>query len=175
MPTIKPYKGLSNDRLTDLINSDNGTTLVEGVDFNYGPVTESAGTGGRNTAIELIPTDTTQYTSSVVRYTRLPIHVMGLLPEGEVDSVEISELPFTIHQILPKINEALGLDLTPDEVLNTTHTQRHSVYPLTILPGSLAWLPSTYYFKVELDGVILMENGEPILTQNGLPFELESA
>lgn len=174
MPTIKPYEGLSNDRLTDLINSENNTSLVEGVDFTYGPVTVSAGPQGRNTSIILTPPEESGFSETTIRYIRLPLTIMGLLPEGEVDYVDIENIPFTIHEILPKINASLGLSLTTSEVVNSTQTQAALQYPLTIVAGSFAWLPSTYNFKVRLPGTILEEDGDPLLTQHGLPFELES-
>lgn len=175
MPSIKPYDGLSGDRLTDLINLDNSSSLVQGVDFTYGPVTVINGNNGRNTAIDVLPTDTESHSESTVKYIRLPISIMGLLPVGEVDSVDVDALPVTTHDLLPRINAALGLSLTEDEVQNIEYTQVLATYPLTIVDGNIAWLPSTYNFKVNLPGTMLDEDGNSLLTEAGYPFELESA
>lgn len=175
MPLTKPYQGLSNNRLTELINKDNNTTLVEGVDFNYGTLSVKASSGGRNTSIELNPADTNQFTPVTVNYTRLQIGVLDLLPKEMKDYVNLPSLPVSTHDILEEINRALGLNLTTSEVQNIEYTDNAAKLPLTILAGSLAWLPSTYYFKVRTEDMILSENGDPLLTENGFPFELESA
>ena len=153
MAITQPYGGLSNDRLTALINADNpATPVVEGVDFSYGlPQDYSDGTG-RNTEVTLTPVAGTHYTSPEdVHYTRLPINVLGLLPAGFVKQVVIDSFPFSIHGSLDAINAALGVDLTPDEVEDTTYPEEQSTYTLHTLGAvSLAWLDSTYEFQVRL-------------------------
>lgn len=175
MPIIKPYEGLSRDRLTNLINSDNNTSLVEGVDFTYSTLTIQSGPNGRNTAVNVIPVDDTTFQPSTVRFYRLNISVLSLLPEGEINLVDVPDLPFTTHDILANINLSLGLNLVEEEVENITYDEVRSEYPLTIVQGSFAWLPSTYYFKVRSESMLLAENDEPLLLENGFPFELESA
>lgn len=175
MSTTKPYSGTSKDRLVALINSDNGTNLQEGVDFVFGPVTSHSGKNGRNTRIKIIPIDTETYSERSVDYKRLSINVINNLPPGFIERVEINTLPFTTHSILEDINEALGLDLTEDEVVDELHETSSFEYPLKIRSTSLAWLASTYMFKVTIDGVLLQENGDPLLMENGFAFELESS
>jgi hypothetical protein len=148
MPTITPYAGLSNNRLTAMINQDNGGNLQEGVDFTYGVPSTIEGNGGRNTTITLTPVPGSQYTAPQnVNYWRLGIDILGNLPEGSLDVVPVPTAPnFSIHSILGYINASLGLMLTPDEVENTVYTESQDTYTLTILPGSLAWAESSYDF-----------------------------
>lgn len=173
MSTLKPYSGKSKDRLVELINHDNGTNLVEGVDFVFGTVESHSGNGGRNTRIKLIPTDTENYGEEYVNYYRLSINVLDLLPDEFIEIVNIAQVPFTIHSILDDINTSLGLDLEPSEVVNETHSIEQQFYPLKIRVGSFAWLPSTYNFKTNLGAIALKETGDPILMENGDSVLLE--
>lgn len=175
MPDTKPYAGASNDRLTVLMNQDNGTNFVEGVDFTFGPVEAYNSAQNRNSRIKIIPTDTEKYREVYVYYRRLPISILENLPEGFLDKVKITTYPFTIHGILADINAALGLDLKPEEVQDETFTEARTQYPLQIVAGSLAWLPSVYNFKTALEGVVLMEDGTAMLREDGLEVLLESA
>lgn len=155
MATLKPYGGLSNDRLTAIVNADNpGTAVQEGVDFTYGEPRTYADSLGRNTAVTLTPVAGTHYTESQdIHYWRLPISVLGLLPAGFVQPVVIESLPFSIHASLAAINEALGVDLTPDEVEDVTYSEEQATYTLTAIgANSLAWIDSTFEFQIQLPG-----------------------
>lgn len=175
MPIIKPYEGTSKNRLTELINSANELKITENVDFTYGDIESISGSSGRNTRATLIPLNADLFAESSINYVRLPISVLEQLPAGELDTVNIPQLPFTIHSILPLINAALGLDLVTDEVQDTLYTQAQTEYALTIKNGSYSWLPSVYNFKAITSGMILTELGDPLLTEQGFAFELESA
>jgi hypothetical protein len=153
MALTQPYGGLSNDRLTALINANNPTTpVVEGVDFSYGPPRDYSDGAGRNTEVTLTPVAGTHYTNQEnVHYTRLPIDVLSLLPVGFVRPVVIDSFPFSIHSSLDAINAALGVNLIPDEVEDTTYSEEQASYVLHVLGStSLAWLDSTYEFQVQL-------------------------
>jgi len=174
---FQPYLGTSKQRLVALINSDNNATLVEGEDFTLGAPSANSGPEGRNTKVTLTPTNSSEYTPSDLRYTRLSIAVLSTLASASPESitpVEITEIPFSIHGILDDINTALGLNLTPEEVQDQTFSAAQIQYPLTIVEGSYAWLPSTYNFSVTLSDGIETESGDPLLTETGFPFELES-
>lgn len=185
MNEIKPYAGKSNDRLTTLINADNRliaeeageeyVDLVEGVDFTYGIMAAAVGPGGRNTKIEIIPTDLDNFTTSTPGYTRLSIDTLSQLPEDYTDPLEILTYPFSIHDILDEINAALGLDLTPEEVVNTVINTPAMRHPLTINATSVAWIASTYNFRTTFSATLNLENGFPLLLENGQPFLLEIA
>lgn len=153
MALPKPYGGLSNDRLTALINFYNpDRTIQEGVDFTYGPPQAYTDAQGRNTKVTLTPVSGTQSTQPEdVHYWRLAIGVLSLLPEGVVQQVVIDSFPFSIHTSLDAINEALGVDLALDEVEDATYAEPQDSYTLTVLGvDSLAWLNSTYEFQVRL-------------------------
>lgn len=156
MPTLTPYIGTSVDRLTKMINQDNGKQLQVGVDFTYGtPVTVTSGKDGRNTKVTLTPIPGTKYEKDGpkdVFYWRLGIDALGRLPAGSLDEVQVPNVPFKIHAILPLINQALGLNLLPEEVENTEYTVQADSYTLTIVEGSLAWKPSSYTFAAHNTG-----------------------
>lgn len=147
MPSLTPYIGPSNQRLTAMLNKDNNKTLREGVDFTYGGVTAILGRGGRNALVTLTPLPSSGYPSAQdIQYWRLGIDAIGRLPAGSTDPVPVPKLPFSIHGILPVINTALGLNLTPVEVEDSIYTEQAPSYALKIAEGSLAWYPSTYSF-----------------------------
>lgn len=153
MPALTPYIGLSRDRLTALINRDNSKTLTEGVDFTYGSVSAIVGRNGRNAKVTLTPVPGSGYPSAQdVTFWRLGIDALGRLPAGSTDSVPVPRLPFSIHGILPVINTALGLNLTPAEVEDTVYTEEAPSYAMKIVDGSLAWYPSTYSFPATNTG-----------------------
>lgn len=150
MPTLTPYKGRSLDRLVALINQDNETAFKLGVDFDLGPPIAFNGPGGRNTRARLTPRPgSVLYTPQDLAYWRLGIDALSRLPEGSVDTVPLTAMPFTTHEILPLLNAALGVDLLPEEVEDITYTTVQSSYPLTIRAGSHGWKESTYWFHVE--------------------------
>jgi hypothetical protein len=147
MPSLTPYIGLSNERLTAMLNKDNNKTLREGIDFTYGDVVAIIGRGGRNAMVRLTPVPGSGYPSAQdVQYWRLGIDALARLPAGSIDHVPVPKLPFRIHGILPVINTALGLNLRPAEVEDSLYSEEASSYTLKIVEGSLAWLPSTYSF-----------------------------
>lgn len=149
MATPKPYGGTSVARLTASVNRANRKNLKYGVDITFGAPQEIA-IKGRNTQVDVIPLkNTNKFKTAPVYYTRLPIGVISALSAGFRKPVEIYSVPFSIHEILPRINAALGLDLVIEEVENTTYTERQSSYTLTIKEGSFGWLPSSVEFEAE--------------------------
>lgn len=145
---FKPYGGTSKQRLTDLINSANGTSLIEGIDFEYGPVTPYLDQEGYNSKVTLKSLKLGKNDTDI-HYARLGIDVLSHLPEDFIQAVWIDEFPFEIHAVLDRINEALGLDLVSEEVVDLRFDELQEAYPLRIAPGkSYAWTPSEYLFKV---------------------------
>lgn len=146
MADTKPYIGSSVERLVKLINNDNDTNWVLGTHFEFGPVEDFSDNKGRNTQVLMKPLPAAgRRTQSLVKYSRLDLNVLAALPAGFIKSIEVQSLPFSIHNYMDEINEALGLSLTPDEVVNTTYSQKQERYPLTIATGSMAWLDGTAF------------------------------
>lgn len=178
MPNITPYAGKSAQRLVEMINADGNTSYALNTDLTFGAVSPYTDSQGRNSRAVVIPTDASTYPrNEYVRYVRLSLSVLDLVPGNVYEPVQIDMLPFTIHSILDKINAALGLDLEPDEVIDEEHREIASTYPLKIRTGgSLAWLPSVYNFKAEvgLVNVILMEDGTAMLMEDNTPMLLET-
>lgn len=139
---LKPYAGLSKTRLVDLLNSVNGSSKILGTDFNISGPLASTEFPGRNTKVSVTVLKDTKYvTPQDVFYTRLNLSVLGKLPKGFVKPVFIPNLPFTIHELLPEINEALGIDLITNEVSNVTYNTKMSTYRITIRETiSHAWV-----------------------------------
>ena len=159
MAAPKPYLGISRNRLTDLINEVNGKGRVEGVDFTYGTARPATGPNNENTAITLTPVPGTHYVGPVdVYYNRLPISVLADLPAGSTRKAVLNQFPMWIRNNIAEINEALGLDLDPSEVVNAVYYTPQASYPLTINSTSLAWLPSTYNFAAGLTPDTLLED-----------------
>lgn len=151
---MKPYGGSSSDRLTRLINESNGTSLVEGIDFEYGePLAESVGRTNTKVALHVKHED---FRNQFLHYRRLDIGALALLPKSEKEAVYINSWPVSIHQELSKINASLGLNLTTEEVVNAVHHDRgQDKLPLKISNKSLAWLPSEYLFEIARETILL--------------------
>lgn len=148
LETFKPYGGTSRQRLTDLINSANGSDLIEGIDFEYGDIEPYLDQEGLNTKVTLKSLKLGKNDTDI-HYARLGIDVLGHLPEDFIRSVWIDEFPFGIHAVLDRINEALGLDLVSEEVVDLRFDDLQEAYPLRIVPGkSYAWTESEYLFKI---------------------------
>ncbi len=140
---VKPYSGLSVDRLTNLLNTESNTNYVYNSDFVFGNPTPATGPGGQNTIVSVIPTG--QRAPSHHLYKRLNINILGdLRGTASVLAVDVGDGNFNIHDILPQINDKLGVDLTTAEVQNTQYSQLDTHYRLTIT-NSLAWLPGSFY------------------------------
>ncbi|MFL9998856.1 DUF7941 domain-family protein [Paraburkholderia sediminicola] len=150
MPLFTPYIGKSADRLVALINADNNTALQAGQEFEFGqPEEDAKAPDGRNTKVTLIPMpDSLLYDRQDVYYWRLDISALERLPLGSTRAIEAPPVPFSTHDVLPQLNDALGLELVPAEVEDITYTTIDDAYPLTIAPSSYAWVVSTYMFKV---------------------------
>jgi hypothetical protein len=148
MPT-HPYIGLSAERVLELANTKNSKSYQLGVDFNWGTVESAVAPGGRNSRVRLLSL-LPDYQSDWLYFRRLSPTDIDKQPEGDIQLVEMPDLPTSTHAILPLLNEALGLNLVPEEVEDLTYTDIQETYPLTIKEGSYAWTPGTYQFKTEL-------------------------
>jgi hypothetical protein len=179
MEALKPYGGDSVSRLTELINKDNEKPgredIVFGEDFTLGLPKPFSGKFGENTQIILFPEPSAEFYEDPIPidYFRLPLTALDRLPAGMVTSVPIAQLPFSIHDILPLINECLGIDLLADEVENTTYTTVLPRYPLRIIQDvSVAWIESDYAFPAD-HGDVEIDLADMIVTTdlNGLNYD----
>lgn len=154
MADTTPYVGLSPSRLTELINQDNNSNLQLGVDFTFGAPSGYSDAQGRNTQVTMTPVPGTNWPKpETVHYTRLALTILNDLPVGWVQPVAIPNIPFTLANLLDRINVALGINLTQDEIVNTVYTTPQSSYRLPINESiSLAWIDSDYEFPASLPG-----------------------
>jgi hypothetical protein len=145
----QPYAGSSKQRLTDLINAANKSSLIEGIDFEYGSVEELKNHPKHNTQVRLIAKKP-GVSDVKIRYTRLGIDVLAHLPPEMLGEVLIESFPFSVKQSIGRINDALGLNLTADEVENYIFNEMRETYPVRIKKdASYAWLPSEISVKAK--------------------------
>lgn len=169
MDNPKPYAGTSGQRLTALINTDNNSALQLGVDFTLSAPQPYSDSAGRNTRVMITALDSAyDPRPKPLHYKRLDLRVLDQLPEGWVTAVSVAGLPFSVHDILDDINAALGLDLQPEEVVNTTYTTGALQYRLVIDDTvSLAWIDSDYRFRVVFPEGIPLDSVIQVTTLNG--------
>lgn len=162
---IKPYGGSSRARLTKLLNQMNSTNYVDGVDFGYGaPVEEIR--EQTNTSVEIVPLRQ-GFRTQKVNYRRLSIAALAALPPTEVKPVSVPSWPFSIRENLSRINEALGLNLAPEEVYDDVYwDEGQNRLELRITDGSHAWIRSSYSFKITRD--ILLSDVWTVTVLDGL-------
>lgn len=168
MPTIAPYAGTSLQRLVALINQNASQPITTPADFTLTRMTALV-SGQYNTRIRFKPTSSA-FVEQDLYYQRLSLSALSRLPAGEILPVVVRTMPFTIHSILPALNSALGLDLQPDEVFNSYFDTEQTHYPLQVRANqSLAWIPSSYMFEVDLQvqAVRLLENGTRRILESG--------
>lgn len=157
MQRPRPYGGTSLERLVTLLNNSNGTAYLSGHDFTLSAPSyfaDPAGVNTRNTKITVYPdrTHNDRLQDQELHYWRLPINVVGKLPRTALRAVYIDKIPFTTHEMLERINEALGLDLVPEEVTDDIHSIQQTHYTLNIDEAvSLAWL-GNYDFRARHPG-----------------------
>lgn len=186
MERIKPYGGTSLARLSNLIKASNPKLNRSDVSFEFG--TPVAATGWLNTTLFARPiVNSTLHVSTTVtptpalfeeiQYRRLSLNVLRMLPLCEIRPVENITLPFSIHEVLPEINKALGLNLTTDEVINHRYENAMTTYKLEIANDTnLAWLKSEYLFETTLGygaNTRLMEDGTVRDNEAGAPRVVE--
>lgn len=133
-----------------IANSENHTTWNEVTDFDFGNMEGGiTGAAGRNTRI-YIDAHKQGYIDQWLYYKRIhPNTINDQFAGEEIPHILIPRDPFTTVQVLDKINEALNLNLTSDDVVNEAFMPGAFNYTITFKPTSLAWLPGTYNLKVQ--------------------------
>jgi hypothetical protein len=160
--TFRPYGGSSKQRLTDLINAANGKSLIEGIDFEYGPLEELTKHPKHNTQITLI-SKKPGVANTKVSFNRLGIDILAHLPPEMLGEIVIHTFPFSVRRFIHRFNDALGLDLKADEVENYIYQERRETYPLRIKRGaSVAWLPSEINVRARYENISSPGGGEEI-------------
>lgn len=147
MERIKPYRGNSLQRLAVLIRTAQTPSIPSNVELFIGP-TQDTGDQFRNTEVMVSHAFHTGVTPEKrVTYQRLELEGLKDLPFGELIPFENITFPTTTHAILDKINKALGINLTADEVVDESIEELPvNGVTLKIKPGSYAWLPGEHKF-----------------------------
>lgn len=144
---IKPYGGSSSNRLAKLLNRANSTDYVPEIDLEFGLPEQVIG-ATNNTRVVVRPKKP-GFKTQHINYRRLSINALNALPPSELTEVLVEHWPFVPHNELTKINEALGLDLLPHEVINEEIVDTgQTKLPLRISDKSLAWFPSETEFNI---------------------------
>lgn len=148
MTRIKPYQGTSHTRLSQLIRSSQVPPLPSSTTFTFGPVREGTQPVPGATEIDVAAHAGTRHDAAVtVNYKRLSAEALKRLPAGEIVPFDPMTFPTTMHAILPQINNALGLNLVANEVLDVALPSiPENGITITITASSLAWLAGEYLF-----------------------------
>lgn len=148
MPRIKPYKGASQARLSQLIRSAQQPVLPSGVNFTFGSPSAGPEAVEGSTTVSAAAYATGRNDPPVdINYTRLSLDALSRLPAGEIVPFDPILFPTSVHAILPQINAALGLDLVASELVNAPLPEiPANGLTLTVTTDSLAWLPGDYFF-----------------------------
>ena len=192
MDRVKPYSGRSEKRLAGLIKAANPKLNRDDIDFEFGTPTAIA--GWINTEVHVRPVVTSTVTDrdgcpcphtvtpalfEKIAYRRMSLQDLRLLPACMILSVKNVSLPFSIHDILPQINEALGLDLLPTEVVNHRYENVAKTYKLEISSHhNLAWTKSYYMFEADIGintNTRLLEDGSMRVSETGTPRVSEAS
>lgn len=151
MSRLTPYAGSSLARLCELLVTANNVNFEYGTDYVFRDM-QAIPTGplGENTQIVFVPLVwDSQFAEQEIKYIRLDLDVLTRLPPGSIQPVKLSYFPFQMGDVINEINEALGLNLTADEVHNDVVTGTDLHYVLRINEdNSLAWLGS---IELEID------------------------
>lgn len=149
MARLTPYAGTSHVRLADLINTSQVIPLPPSVEFEFDNVRAVTSERYGETLVRVKPT---LYGKPApiqdLRYLRLSLDVIWELPEGSILPIEDVVYPTTLHELLPLINDKLGLDLIKQEVLDYAITERPNILTLNIVDQCLAWMPGPYNIPV---------------------------
>lgn len=139
---VTPYTGTSLQRLADELNAANRLNLRPGVDFNFTTVRSIDAAGSINTEVVFKPLlFAGLFKEQKLQYTRLNIGVLDNLPKGSIKPVVIEKLPSTYAELVPAINKAFGLDLVPDEILDSAVPYDVTKLVLKVNESaSLAWI-----------------------------------
>lgn len=138
--------------LTEMANIANGTEWREVFDFEFDRMEGNiVGAAGRNTRI-YVQAYVPDYIDQWIYYARLsPSKINDPFEGSTIPSVPVPNEAFTTYSILPKINEVLGIELTPDDVENTAYLPGSPQYQITFKMTSLGWLPGVYIMNAHLD------------------------
>jgi hypothetical protein len=166
----QPYKGLSLDRLVAAMNQANGTTFQHGVDFTLGyPVTVANNPSHNTKVVVIVPPNSLYEQFEPIAYTRLDISILDSVAK---QPALLERYPFDVHSSLPQINEALGLDLQPSEVVQAFYQNPQPVFRLEINPNrSYAWFGNVgFSVKTVAGDDLALSQFVPNLLLNGLTW-----
>lgn len=162
MSRIKPYKGTSQARLSQLIRSAQSPALPSNVNFDFGAPTAGSAPVEGSTTVSAEAYSTGRRDQPVdINYKRLSVDALKRLPSGELVPFDPIIFPTSVHAILPQINAALGLDLVTSELEDTVLPSIPvNGLTLTVTEASLAWLPGEYFFSYVPDAPVPGARGE---------------
>lgn len=149
MARLTPYDGTSHSRLSDLIKKSQEKPLPAEVEFEFSDVRSVTSERHGETLVAVKPSLYGKPAPKQdLRYLRLPLDVIWELPEGSVLPIEDIVYPSTLFDVLPIINQQLGLELTEAELTNYDITERPIMLTLNIKDNCLAWIPGAYNIPV---------------------------
>lgn len=148
MSRIKPYRGLSHKRLAALVRRSQHPNVPVEVVLSFSPVTEDTSVENYNSSVVVSASDHNgKLTDKEVLYRRLNLEKLKELPAGELVPYADIQFPTTTHTIIEIINQALGINLSKQEIVDEP-IESLPVNGLTVKvqPGSYAWLEGEHFF-----------------------------
>lgn len=148
MARIKPYRGKSKDRLNAMIRATTVPAIPRDISLQISDEIKQEKKDNTNSAVDVQAVMQHSISEPItLRYRRLNVGHLKYLPNGELLPYENIVFPTTVHQILPIINEALGINLHWSEVINDII---ESIPPngltIRVNENSHAWLPGAHLF-----------------------------
>lgn len=148
MARIKPYRGKSKERLNALIRGSTVPSIPQDITLLIDDVVRKQQEENTNTEVDVRAVMLHGTSEPItLKYRRLNIGHLKHLPTGELVPFENISFPTTVHAILPIINEALGVNLQWQEVIND---RIDSIPPngltIRVNEASHAWLQGSHLF-----------------------------
>ncbi len=171
MARLTPYIGKSHDRLSDLIKNSQAKPLPSAVLFEFKDATAVVSDQIGETKITVTPElYGKKAPAQELKYLRLSLDVLWELPAGSTLPIENIVWPTSLHELLPVVNECLGLTLETSEVADYPITEKPANLALTFDENNLAWIPGTYFVPVDFtlpEGVRIVETQGMRIVETG--------
>ena len=148
MARIKPYRGKSKERLNAMIRATTVPAIPKDITLLISDTVEQEQGQNTNSKVDVRAVMSHGVSAPItLKYRRLNIGMLKRLPNGELLPYKDIAFPTTVHQILPIINEALGVDLHWSEVINDrVDSIPANGLTIRINENSHAWRAGTHLF-----------------------------
>jgi hypothetical protein len=148
LPAIWNIRADKKNQLTEIANSNNAVSWTRLVDFDFGNVEPGiTNAAGRNTRV-FVRALKEGYFDQWLYFARADPKTINDQFKGEIPKVVVPREPFKTHDIIEKINLALNLNLSIDDIENTQYEPGMDEYPIKFKSSSFSYLPGIYMLQV---------------------------